>query len=180
MRKVAGALIVAQFVLAVGLTSAPAGAAGATSCKTMSGVATFSPPLPKLAVSKKVVSTVTVKGARLTGCVGGRVLSGTVAFTVKFSKPGNCTTLGNAVPSTASGKGVITWNSDAVSTVAGLTVSSVSQKPTSLKVAGKISAGLFKGSKIAETLIYSAPATGCTKTALSKVAFKQGTALMIK
>ena len=88
MRKVAGLLFAAAIVLPVGLVASPSDAVGGTSCKTVAGAATFSPALPKLSNTKLVLATVTAKGAKVGGCVGGGVKSATASLTAKFSKPG--------------------------------------------------------------------------------------------
>lgn len=180
MRKVAGALMAGAIALSIGLGTAPAGAAPKTSCKTTNGSATFSPPQPKLGSKKKVVSTIKVQGAKVGGCVGGGVASATAALTAKYTKPGNCAALGQGVPNPAKGKMLLTWNTKKTSTIGALTIGGVAGKPTSWKVAGKISAGLFQGAKVTVTVIYAPASGGCEKTALSKATFKQATPLVIK
>jgi hypothetical protein len=51
---------------------------------------------------------------------------------------------------------------------------------THAKLAGTITAGLFKGSHLSGSVVYAIPSGACQKTALSKVTFKQLTALVIK
>jgi hypothetical protein len=175
MRKLAGVLMAGAIALPIGLATAPAGAAPKTSCKTTNGSATFSPPQPKLGSKKKVASTIKVQAAKVGGCVGGGVVSATAALTAKYTKPGNCTTLGQGVPNPAKGKMVLTWNTMKTSTIGALTVGGVPGKPTSWKITGKISAGLFNGAKVAVTVIYAPSSGGCEKTALSRATFKQAT-----
>jgi hypothetical protein len=180
MRKVAGALFAVAIVLPVGLMASPSGAVGGTSCKTVSGAAAFSPALPKLGNATMVLSTVTAKGAKVGGCVGGGVKSASASLTAKFSKPGNCTTLAQAGSTNPTkGKGTWTWNSTKKSTIA-LTLTGVKGAPTHAKLAGTVTAGLFKGLKLSGLVAYAIPAGACTKTALTKVTFKQLSPLVIK
>ena len=78
MRKVSGVLLTAALVLSAGMVAAsPGGAAAAKpTCKTLSGLATFSPPLPKPKAPTKTKPTITIKGAKLAGCIGGGVTGG--------------------------------------------------------------------------------------------------------
>jgi hypothetical protein len=179
MRNVAGALMAGAIALSIGVGAVPAGAAPKTSCKTTNGAATFSPPQPKLGSKKKVVSTIKVQGAKVGGCVGGAVVSGTAALTAKYAKPGNCITLGQGVPNPAKGKMLLTWNTKQTSTIGAVTVGDVAAKPTSWKISGKISAGLFKGAKVSVTVIYVPSSGGCEKAALSKATFKQATPFVV-
>src|SRR5258708_29796152 len=117
MRKVAGVLRAGGIALPVGLGVAPVGAAAKTSCKTTNGSATFSPPQPKLGSKKKVVSTIKVQGAKVGGCVGGGVVAAIAALTAKYTKPGNCATLGQGVPNPAKGTMLLTWNTTKTSTI---------------------------------------------------------------
>jgi hypothetical protein len=179
MRKIAGVVTAAAVALAIG-SSVPADAAAAkVSCKTMSGSAKLSPPLPKLGTKKTVVPTMTVTGAKVGGCVGGGLQSATAALRVKFAKASNCTMLGTGVGNTATGSLALAWNTHQSSTAA-VTVVTVPKKPTTLKLAGTVSSGLFKGSRITVTWIYAPPKGGCTANALSKVTFKQTTPLVIR
>lgn len=179
MRKPVGVSIAVAIALATLLSGPAEGLAAKTGCKTMTGVARFAPPLPKLGNKKTVVSTVTVTGAKIGGCVGGGISAAAATLTAKFAKAGNCTTVGTGVRNVAAGTLVLTWNTNKSSTVAA-TLSMVPQKPTTLKIGGTVSSGLFKGSKITETVIYAPSGGGCTKTALSKATFKQTTPLVIK
>jgi len=178
MRK-AGSLCAAALMLPVGVLAVPANAAAGTSCQTISGSATFKPALPKLGSSTKVVSTITA-GGTFGGCVGGGVTSGTVKLTAKFSKPGNCATLatsGSANP--AKGTETIIWNTKQTSTV-NITLTGVKGQPKEARIAGTVTAGLFKGSKESGTVMYVVPKSACTSTSLSNVTVKQLTAQNFK
>ena len=176
-RRVAVFLAAAAMVLPIGLISSPAGAAGATTCKTATGTATFSPALPKLASKTKVKPTVTIKG-KLGGCTGG-VTSGTFNASLKFSVANNCTSLLAGATTGTKGTESITWNTKKTSTVA-LTLVGVKGHVTQTKASGPVTAGLFKGSKQSGTLNYTLPTGACTSTGLSKVTFKQLTPIVIK
>lgn len=179
MRKAVGILCVAALVLPVGVLTTQADAAAGTSCKTISGSATFKPALPKLGSSTKVVSTITAVGT-FGGCVGGGVTSGAVKLTLKFSKPGNCATLataGSANP--AKGTEMITWNTKQTSTIT-LTLTGVKGQPKQARIAGAVTAGLFKGSKESGSVMYVVPKAACTSMSLSNVTVKQLTAQNFK
>jgi hypothetical protein len=180
MRKVAGVVLMAAMMLPVGLIASPAGAVGGTKCKTLSGTATFKPALPKLTSTKTVLSTVSATGGKIGGCVGGGVKSATAVLTAKFSKPGNCTTLAKGASNPTKGKLTLAWNTKATSTIGVVSLTSIPKKPTQSKIAGKITAGLFKGSSLSGTVNYTPQTGGCTKVDLSKVTFKQVTPLVIK
>ena len=180
MRKISRALFAAALMLPVGVIAVPADAAGGTSCRTTNGTATFKPALPKLGSATKVLSSVTVVDGKLAECVGGGVTGGSVKLTSKFSKPGNCETLatsGNTNPTR--GIETITWNTNQTSTV-GLTLTGVKGTPTQAKIAGTVTAGLFKGLKETGTVLYVVPKRGCTSNPLSKVTVKQVTAQIFR
>ena len=180
MRKVAGLLFVVAIVVPVGVVASPADAVAGTSCKTVSGAATFSPALPKLSNTKLVLATVTAKGAKVGGCAGGGVKSASASLTAKFSKPGNCATLATSGSTNPTkGKGTWTWNTNQTSTIS-LTLTGVKGVPKDSKLTGTVTSGLFKGLKLSGTVAYTIPAGGCAKTALSKVTFKQLSPLVIK
>jgi hypothetical protein len=179
--RVAGVLFAAAMVLPVGLIASPAGAVGGTSCKTATGSATFTPALPKLGNKTMVLSTVKATGAKIGGCVGGGVTSATASITAKFAKPGNCTTLATAkTANPTNGTGTWTWNTKKTSTIALTLTGGTGKNATHAALAGTVTAGVFKGSKLSGTVIYAIPAGACQKVALTKVTFKQLTALVIK
>ena len=177
-RKVAVLLAAAAMVLPIGLISSPAGAAGATTCKTATGTATFSPALPKIGVKTKVKPTLTIKGAKVSGCTGG-VKSGTFNAALKFSVANNCSTLLAGATTGTKGTETISWNTKKTSTVA-LALVGVKGHVTQTKASGPVSAGLFKGSKQSGTLNYTLPSGACTNTGLSKVTFKNITPIVLK
>jgi hypothetical protein len=88
MRKVGGVLLAVAMVLPLALIASPGGAAGAgQTCSKLTGTVTFAPPLPKIGSTKKVVTTFSVKGGKLTGCTGPGGASGTVTLTAKTKTP---------------------------------------------------------------------------------------------
>ena len=180
MRKIPVVVLAAALVVPFGAIASRAGAAGGTTCQTIKGSATFKPALPKLGVSTKVLSSVSVANGTFGDCVGGGVTAGTVKLASKFSKPGNCATLatgGSANPT--KGTETITWNTKQTSTVA-LTLTGVNGQPTQAKVTGTVAAGLFKGAKQSGTVAYVIPKGGCTAKALSIVAVRQVTLQIIR
>jgi hypothetical protein len=167
-------------LLPLGLIASPSGAAAAKpTCKTISGTASFSPALPALKNTTKVKSTITIKGAKLGGCTGGGVTGGTVGATLKYGIASNCTTLVAGATANISGTVTIVWNTKATSTV-NVTLKGVTNKPTSQTVSGPITLGLFKGSKVSVVTMFTPLNGGCTTAGLSKVTFKQSSALTIK
>lgn len=180
MRNRAAMLMTAMLLFPLSVIAVPAGAAGGTTCQAIKGNATFKPALPKLGVSNKVVSNVSVTNGKLSGCVGGGVTSGSVRLSSKFSKAGNCATLATA-GSTNPTKGTetITWNNSQTSTIA-VTLTGVNGQPTQAKVMGTVTAGLFKGSKQSGTVAYVVPKGGCTTKALSTVTIKAITLQIIR
>jgi hypothetical protein len=179
VRRIASLGLAATIALGAGAWN-PAGAAGAKpKCKSTVGTMKFAPPVPKLGNQKKVVTTVSASAIKVGGCTGGGVASATATLNAKFAKPGNCTTFGNGASNSASGKVVLDWDTGQSSTV-GVTLSTVPAQPTTLKITGPVSAGLFKGAKLTLTVIYTPANGGCTKTALAKANFKQTAPLVVK
>jgi len=166
--------VAAAMVLPIGFVASPAGAAAGTTCKTTSGTATFSPALPKLGNKTLVNSTISVKNGKLGSCNNG-VTGATVSLTAKISNA-NCATLASppkvTKPTTGTEKIVWAPKAKGTSTIP-LTLGTVKGKPTEATLSGTVSAGLFKGTKISGTVVYTIPKGACTATALSTVTFKQ-------
>jgi hypothetical protein len=181
MRKGLGALLAAAMLLSLGSISVPAGAAAAKpTCKTISGTATVSPALPALSSKVLVKPTATIKGSTLGGCSGGGVTSATVAASLKWGLPANCTTLVAGKTANIAGTVTLVWNTKASST-ANVTVHALNPKaPTNLTIAGSITTGLFKASKLSLVVAFAPLNGGCTTAGLTKASFKQVTALTIK
>jgi hypothetical protein len=179
MRKVSGVLLAVAMTLPVGLVASPAGAAGGTTCKTNTSVATFKPALPILGSKVKVAYTVTSVG-KLSGCVGGGVTSGTYK-TVQKVAPGNCTTLLTYNPKPGNPTTITTtWNTKKTSTGTFL-LHAIKGNTTKSNVTGSISAGLFKGLKITTAFTFTAlTKNGCTKVPLAQVSVKGASAVVIK
>ena len=181
MRKTVGLLCAAALMLPVGVITAGAagGAAATPTCKVFTGTATFKPPLPPLGDSHKVKSTVTVTGKQST-CTGGGVTSGTVTGkSVPSSTGSNCTTLATSNTGT---KFTITtkWNTGKTSTASILSKKAGSD-PTVQNVTGTITAGLFKGKKLATTVKYTLPKGACSAGhPLAKITLKNTKPLTIK
>jgi len=166
--------------LPIGLVASPAGAATVgTTCKGASGTATFSPALPIVGATAKVKSTVTIKNAKVTGCNGGGVTGGTFSASLKFTVANNCSSLLAGGETGTKGTETITWNTKKTSTVA-LSLKGVKGKVTQTNATGPVTKGVFAKAKQTGTLNYTLPAGACTKTALSKVTFKQITPIVIK
>ena len=181
MRKISGALLAAMLLLPFGLTPLPAGAAATKpTCTKISGTATVSPALPALKSPVLVKPTATIKGAPLAGCSGGGVTNATVGSSLKWGLPANCTTLVAGKTANIAGTVTFVWNTKATSTAA-VTVHALNAKaPTNLTIAGSITAGLFKGSKLSLVVAFAPLNGGCTTAGLTKASFKQVTALTIK
>jgi len=181
MRKFSGVLFAAMMLLPLGLLSSPVGAAASKpTCKTISGTAVVSPALPALKSSALVKPTLTAKGTKLAGCSGGGVTSATVGATLKWGLPANCTTLAASKPANIAGTVSLVWNTKATST-ATVTLHQLNPKaPTNLTLAGSITAGLFKGSKLSVLVTFKLLNGGCTTAGLTTASFKQAGALTIK
>jgi len=176
-------LMAAALLAPVGMVASSAttaGAAGGTSCAHSSGVATFTPPLPKLGSSQTVVPIITVKGAKVTNCVGGGVTSGTFKSKVTFHDATNCEILlsGNPSPNPPTGKIITTWNTGQQST-GKIKLLPVTNQPTETHVKGVVKLGLFAGLKIDQTLSFTPKTGDCTSTDLSQVSFTEVTPLTI-
>lgn len=176
-------LLAAALVAPAGMvatSAATAGAAAGTTCAHSSGTATFTPALPKLGAGTTVVPVITVKGAKITNCVGGGVTSGTFKSKITFHDPTNCDILlsGNPSPNPPTGKIVTTWNTGQQST-GRIKLLPVTNQPTQTHIKGVVKLGLFAGLKIDQTLQF-APKTGdCVSTDLSQVTFSEVTPLKI-
>ena len=181
MRKFSGVLLAATMLLPLGAISAPAGAAAAKpTCKTISGTGTVSPALPALKSTVLVKPTATIKGGKVAGCSGGGVTTATVGATLKWGLPANCASLVAAKTANIAGTVTLAWNTKASST-ANVTVHALDPKATThLTIAGSISTGLFKGSKLSLVVAFAPLNGGCTTAGLAKFSFKQVSALTIK
>ncbi|HEY3833778.1 MAG TPA: hypothetical protein VGO03_15885 [Acidimicrobiia bacterium] len=163
------------------LAPTTAGAAAATpTCKTASGSGTFTPALPPLSQpNTKVKSTVTSTGTEK-GCTGGGVTSATLTGKFKFSTAGNCTTLLQGTGGTISGPATLKWNTGKTSTVGAAKLGQVKGQATEATITGKITAGLFVGKSVAQTITFAVTSGECTSKPLSKVTYTQKTSLTIK
>src|SRR3954466_12893525 len=111
MRKFAGVLVAAALIVPAAIMAAPGGAAATKpTCTKLTGTATFKPPLPKAGSTKTVKPTVTIKGAKLSGCTGGGVTGGVVGATLKFGNASNCTNLLGGKATNTKGTVSIKWN----------------------------------------------------------------------
>jgi hypothetical protein len=182
MRKVSGVLLTAAMVLSVGMVAAlPGGAAVAAkpTCKTLSGTATFAPALPKIGSPTKTKPVVTSKGGKLGGCTGGGVTGGTLGSKLTFGIASNCSSLLAGGTTNTKGTVNIVWNNKKTSTAA-VTLKGVPKKATTTTIAGTITAGLFKASKVSVVIVFTPLKGGCTSGPLTSVTFKQVTPLTIK
>ena len=186
MRKFAGALVAAAVMLPVGLVASPAGAVGGTTCKTATGTATFTPPLPKIGSAKKVKSYATIEYAKVGGCVGGAVTAAILHAQLQFGTASNCSSLLAGKTANVTGRIKIPWYAGKVfkgtSLIAKAKLTPVKGKPTTQVVSGVISSGVFKGSSLKATTLYTIKAPQCASKALSKVTFAlvKNTKLVIK
>lgn len=145
-----------------GIGAGVAGAAPAatqTSCSKYSGSVKIAPPLG----TNPQATTYTVK-AKLGGCTGGGVTSGTVTGTLKAPN-GSCTS------GTPTGLFTIKWNTGATSTAK----VKVAANPPALKTTGKVTAGLFKGDSVSGPAKITSTTGDCMTAPISAVKFK-GTA----
>jgi hypothetical protein len=160
-RRGAGGVLV---VVALFVSMAPIGAASATAlggsgCRSFVGTATLAPGLPKVGDTRRVKPTISIEGARLRGCPG-RAASGTVAATLKFEKPSNCslliTQVSRNIAANAKGNLTITWDNKMTSTIAlSMSFGSVPNEPAVAIMAGTVDAGLYQGLKESWTVLWT-------------------------
>jgi hypothetical protein len=154
------------------LTAGPAGAAGGTSCKTLTGTATITRGLGNTAKDQKIVST-----SKIGGCTGGGVTSGSGKAT-NLTKAGNCTGLAKAGTKSTISE-VITWNNKKTSTLAGSTVTGpkVGQATITLKV----TKGLFVGLHGSQIIAFKISKGACTdKSPVTALSIAKVTSFVIK
>lgn len=165
-RRTRVAAIGAALAVAVGVipvvASSQAGALvvarAGTTCKATSGTGTFTPPLPGTSSTKKVASTLTLAGIKLTGCVGGGVTSGALTLTLAFVKPQDCETVFGkgaigVIYHVPAGLEFIDWNNGrTTSGPTGATTVKNSKAKSSYLVLGKVTGGLFEGLTYSSTL----------------------------
>jgi len=180
MRKSFGAVLAVATLLSTALVGvAPAGAAGGTTCKTNTGTATFTPPLPSLKSTATVNSTVTSSG-KLSGCVGGGVTGGTYKVSYKDTTSHNCKQLLTYTTKTTTASITTTWSNGKTS-VGTITLIGIKTNPTKDNVTGVTKSGLFAGLHLTTSYAFKAvPATGCVSTALAKVSVTGASPVVIK
>lgn len=180
MRKFLGVFVAAGLLVSAAvIVGAPAGAAGGTSCKTGSGTATFTPALPDLTSKAKVKDV--LKSSGVVGGCSGTVKSGKLSGVSPKSTGSNCLTTATY---TATGTKItltVKWNTGASSTVAAQLHQTKGVAATHQSVAGTVTAGLFKGSKLSGKFVYTLPKGACSKGhPLAKVTYKSVGATVIK
>ena len=174
-------LMAAALVAPFGLMAPSlAGAAGGTTCAHTSGTATFNPALPKSGSTVTVKPKITGKNASVTSCTGGGVTSAKLNTLAKFHDATNCDILLNGTPGPHPPTGTITttWNTGAKST-ATVKLNPVSGKPTQTHITGKVTAGLFKGLKVDQTIAFTPKQGNCITSDLKSVTFSEVTPLKI-
>jgi len=176
MRKMAGVLLAAAFVLPVSLTASPAGAVAGATCKTFSGTATVKPGLP--ATKTLVKPVIATKNAKLAGCTGG-VTSGLFTGTLKGSVPQNCAGLAKQTNFGLKGTATVVWNNKKTSTISWSLTPGPKGKITTVNLPGTVTAGLFKGSKMTGQVMFTFPKGQCGTTPLTSVTVKQVTKIVI-
>ena len=150
-RRVGALFAVAMFLSIAPVGMSSAGAAAGPLCSSFTGAATLTPGLPILGSTQRVKPTVSITGARLSGCHASAT-SGTVSAKLKFAQSTNCTLLvsqiGRNVAVNARGTLKVTWNNKMTSTIA-LTMSfgSIPNKGSLATMSGEVTAGLYKGMK---------------------------------
>ena len=167
MRQRTVALLVATVALYIGLAPIPAGAASGTTCSSVSGAGTWTPPVPPIGSSNRVAPTF-VGTLHVSGCTGGGVSSANVHISVKFGGLLYCFTLIGQVP-LATGTAKWTWNTGASSTVA---VSADVPAPATFAFGGLTTSGLFTGSQSLGTVRFILPQGGCISSPLSSTSIQ--------
>lgn len=169
MRKAAGLLLAVSLLVSVGVLGAGSvGAATNGACTSISGSATFTPPLPIL-TSKATVTTTVKIVSNLSGCSGPGGASGVATSTTKLTQE-NCSAFSN--PKTASKPATqnIVWATKKTS------VASATLKPNGKllqsTLSSTITSGLYKGSHTTATLLGTLLNGGCVSKPLAKLTFK--------
>jgi len=135
-------------LLAVGIVAGPSGAAVGTSCKTSIGQATIAPGLSSVPAVQTIAATTT-----LSGCTGGGVTAGTGKTILKVGAT-DCTGLAKGASKEAL-TGTVMWNTRKTSTFTGTALSGTGAKVLQATISGRVTAGLFKGSKVSTTIVYA-------------------------
>ena len=167
--------IVMALLTPVGLfAGAPAGAATGVVCKSETGVATLAPGLTPTNKAQTITATVPIAG-----CSGSTVTSAALKLTLK-EKATNCKALTKTgVKLTLAA--AITWNTTQTSTVTG--TATTGPKVGQVTLAGTVTAGLFQGAHLTNTIMFAqvSGGGGCTaKSPLKKLSINEVKLLMIK
>ncbi len=179
MRKALGLLFAVSLLVPVGVIATGSADAAVNTklpkCKSLTGIQTFTPGLPKLGLTTKV-KPVTKTTLTITGCTGAPgITKGTSSSSVKATKATNCTDLvKNSGKPGAATKGIIKWSNGQTSTTSNvLTVTSkAGVSPIIAKLVSKYTAGLGKG-KTSTTIVKATPNAGfCTTKPFTKSTFK--------
>lgn len=180
MRKSFGVLLATASLLSmvmVGVT--PAGAAAGTTCKTATGVGTLKPGLPNTKATAK--PAVTVTGAKVSGCTGGGVTSGTLGAALKFGVADNCAGLAKQATANITGSVTIAWKPSGTSTIKAAKLGSGPKgKVTQLVLSGTVSSGTFVGSKLSAAVTFTLSGGQCGSKPLTSAPFKLASPLTIK
>ncbi len=170
-RPLAALVLAVTALPLVAVSATPAAATTTASCKSASGKASFTPPLPKKGSAAKVSAVFAANGT-VRSCTGAKGLTGgTTKFKSAKSGPMNCTTYETYDATVFKGTETITWNTRATTSIA-LTVHKVKGKPTEASLSGTVIAGLFKGAHFTGLLAFTWPSGACTSTSLSSFAYK--------
>jgi hypothetical protein len=179
MRRSLGVLFaVASLLPMIAVGASPAGAATGTKCSAVSGLSTLKPGLPNTAATAK--PTISVKGAKVGGCVGGGVTSGTLGATLKFGIAGNCVGLAKQLVFKITGPITIAWKPSGISTIKAATLTPGPKgKITQVKLSGTVSSGTFVGEKFSSLITFTLSGGQCGTKPLTSVSFKQVTPMTI-
>jgi len=156
------------------LTAGPAGAAGGTSCKTVTGTATITPGLGTTPKNQTIAST-----SAISGCTGGGVTKGT-GKAKNLTPNGTCSGLAKTGTKSAITE-TITWNTGKTSTLTGSTLTG--PKAGEATITLKVTAGLFVGLHGSQIIAFAIAkgGGGCTNASpLKELTVKQVTAFVIK
>jgi hypothetical protein len=175
MRKGFGLFVALALLGSLAVSAAaPAGAAGPLppKCKSFTGTETWKPALPKLGVSTKVNSTVTLS-AKLTGCSGvSGITSGTSKSTTKLTQQ-NCTTTVAAAGKGAKSTGVVKWNNGKTTTSSNVLTlkSKVGVSPATFQLVAKDTSGVGAGHTTTTTISVTLNKGACISASLSSATF---------
>ena len=153
----------------VGIAAAPAGAAAVQSCTKVTGTITMSPGLSTIKHDQKFTIKGTETACKPTSTTGG---TGTFVSTGTLKQASCATLINGGTKFTATGK--TTWKNKKTTSYSVTYTDGKGAAVVNITMAGKATAGLFKGKKFAGGIkIGTTNANACTGAAFKSAKFSQ-------